>query len=271
MHPQALLVSLLAAGAVATPIIERAIVTEYNVVTAVVTVTATPGSYGGGYPHRGHRYHHHKKPKKVSQPSIYQPPYQPLPERTKTPTAYQPEKTKAPKTPSGPPPGGYAAKVIRHHNVHRSNHSVPDVQWDQGLADTAMKIAQTCVYAHNTDMDGGGYGQNIAAGIPADNITAAITDAFYNGEVGWYKAYYGREPTANFEHWGHFSQIVWKGTSHVGCATFDCSATGLSGLTSSNIPPHFTVCNYKNPGNYDGEYAQNVLQPLGRPTVNWSY
>ena len=31
-------------------------------------------------------------------------------------------------------------------------------------------------------MDGGGYGQNIAAGVKADNVSAVITELFYNGE-----------------------------------------------------------------------------------------
>jgi uncharacterized protein YkwD len=39
--------------------------------------------------------------------------------------------------------------VVNNHNVHRSNHSAPAMVWDQSLADTALTIAQSCVYAHN--------------------------------------------------------------------------------------------------------------------------
>lgn len=49
-----------------------------------------------------------------------------------------------------------------------------------------------------------------------------------------------------FEKWGHFSQIVWKGTTHVGCYTAHCP-NGL-GNVGSDVSPYFTVCNYKNPG-----------------------
>jgi hypothetical protein len=31
-------------------------------------------------------------------------------------------------------------------------------------------------------MDNGGYGQNIAAGVKGDNVSAVITELFYNGE-----------------------------------------------------------------------------------------
>ena len=136
---------------------------------------------------------------------------------------------------------------------------------------------------------GGGYGQNIAAGVEGDNITAIITNLFYNGEVGWYDGLYGQaQPSmSNFEHWGHFSQIVWKGTTHVGCYTKDCSGQGLAN-TGGNVSPYFTVCNYKSPGefpslmsrrgswltspgNFANEYGANVGQPLGHPTVDWNY
>lgn len=162
----------------------------------------------------------------------------------------------------------YQQLVVAHHNVHRSNHSAPAIAWDAGLANTALSIAKTCEYKHNTTAGGGGYGQNIAAGVPAANIGVVISDLFYNGEVNYYSGLYGQaQPDmSNFGHWGHFSQIVWKDTTKIGCATYDCSATGLAN-TGSNVPPHFTVCNYGTPGNYANEYGDNVGSSLNRATV----
>ena len=149
---------------------------------------------------------------------------------------------------SGAEPTSYSGIAVLHHNIHRANHSAPDLAWDDGLASTAGEIAASCVYAHDTSKGGGGYGQNIAAGVEPANISAIITDLFYNGEVGWYDGLYGQaQPDmTNFEHWGHFSQIVWKDTTHVGCATQHCS-NGLANV-GSDVAPYFTVCNYKNPG-----------------------
>ena len=145
----------------------------------------------------------------------------------------------------------YQQVVLDHHNVHRANHSASAVTWDTNLASIALSIAQTCVYEHNTTAGGGGYGQNIAAGVPSYNISAVITELFYNGEVNWFNGLYGEAnpDMTNFEHWGHFSQIVWKGTTTVGCATYDCS-NAPSGLqkVSSDVEPYFTVCNYGAPG-----------------------
>ncbi|KAI7490649.1 hypothetical protein KC357_g1994 [Hortaea werneckii] len=161
----------------------------------------------------------------------------------------------------------YQDKVLVHHNVHRSNHSdTGDLEWDDGLASTAQKIAESCTYAHNTEEDGGGYGQNIAAGITAENVSQVITDMFYNGEINLFADQYGKEQPdmTNFEGWGHFTQLVWKATTHVGCYTQTCDTLANVG---SNVPPYFTVCNYKNAGNYANEYAANVGEPQGRSTI----
>ncbi|KAK5120070.1 hypothetical protein LTR85_006551 [Meristemomyces frigidus] len=168
-------------------------------------------------------------------------------------------------------PTTYEEIAVYHHNLHRTNHSAPNVEWDDGLASTAGVIAASCVYAHNVDADGGGYGQNIAAGVEANNISAIITDLFYNGEVGWYDGLYGEEQPdmTNFEHWGHFSQIVWKATTKIGCATQDCTSQGLSNV-GSDVAPYFTVCNYESPGNYANEYGDNVGSPLNIGTAQWN-
>ncbi|KAI5240763.1 hypothetical protein E4T43_05846 [Aureobasidium subglaciale] len=165
----------------------------------------------------------------------------------------------------------YQQRVVDHHNVHRSNHSAPALAWDAALASTAAKIAATCVYAHSMNVDGGGYGQNIAAGVEANNVSAVITELFYNGEVGYYTNLYGQAnpDMSNFEKWGHFSQLVWKGTTKVGCATQYCSG-GLANV-GQYVSPHFTVCNYGSPGNYAGEYAANIGASLNKPTQDWSY
>ncbi|KAF2858554.1 PR-1-like protein [Piedraia hortae CBS 480.64] len=172
-----------------------------------------------------------------------------------------------PPRPSGPPPapGTYEAKVLEAHNVHRANHSAPDICWDAGLAATAQKIADTCKYEHNTQMDGGGYGQNIAAGYTPEQIKAVITNGFYNSEVNAFEGQYGQDSPSNFEAWGHFTQVVWKSSTLVGCATKDCSSQGLA--NAGGTPPYFTVCNYKNQGNMMGTFKANVGVSLHKPTV----
>ena len=92
-----------------------------------------------------------------------------------------------------------------------------------------------------------------------------ITNLMYNDEIGYFPTPYGQaDPSmSDFDKWGHFSQIVWKGTTHVGCATVTCNSLG--NVDSSEALP-FTVCNYSPAGNVGGEYGDNVLQPAGGTT-----
>lgn len=70
-----------------------------------------------------------------------------------------------------------------------------------------------------------------------------ITNMMYNDEMMYYQNLYGQAnpDMTNFEHWGHFSQIVWLDTASVGCATVTCQNLAQSG-SSMALP--FTVCNY---------------------------
>jgi uncharacterized protein YkwD len=165
----------------------------------------------------------------------------------------------------GSHPAFYQPEVLECHNVHRANHSSPKIEWSDSLAATAGKIAKTCVYAHSMGVDGGHYGQNIAAGVTAAGISHIISDQFYNNEINAFGNQYGDPRPTGLEEWGHFSQLVWKNTDQVGCATQYCP-NGLAN-TGSHVKPYFTVCNYSPPGNVAGRYAVNIGKPLGRPTV----
>lgn len=75
-----------------------------------------------------------------------------------------------------------------------------------------------------------------------------IGNDMYNAEMPNYPTPYGEDnpDTSNFGSWGHFSQIVWKATTGVGCATQYCAT--LEGATFTN---YFTVCNYYPAGKID--------------------
>lgn len=169
--------------------------------------------------------------------------------------------------------GTYQKTVLKHHNVHRTNHSAPDVAWGSDMAKWAEELASRCYFGHNTSIGTKPYGQNIAAGTVPYDISAVITDEFYNGEVNWFAGLYGENNPnlTEFEHWGHFSQVVWVGTTHVGCYTYNCTATGILNLEGDGIAPYLTVCNYYPYGNLIGAFADNVLPPLDNPTVYENY
>lgn len=134
-------------------------------------------------------------------------------------------------------PSGLASDIVNYHNKVRALHHVGDVTWSSELADYASNYlsSDNCVFKHS----GGEYGENIALGY--SSIDEA-QDAWYNEEDQYdYAAGQFSEAT------GHFTQMVWKGTTEVGCATADCS-----GGT-------FLVCEYSPRGNIIGEFTENVL------------
>lgn len=136
----------------------------------------------------------------------------------------------------------------------------------------------------NRDQGSGGYGQNLASwGSTGDieslkNKAAAggITNQWYNNEMNNWSFYGQDNPPESMDIllYGHFTQVVWKDSTKVGCATVKCPAGSVLAY-----PSWYTVCNY-NPqgklflhirrgmaeangplGNFGGEFGSNVLEP----------
>lgn len=131
-----------------------------------------------------------------------------------------------------------AQSLLNVHNTDRSAHSAPSMTWNDTLAEYAQSYLdkQNCVFAHS----GGPYGENIALGFSS---VADAADAWYDE----YKLY--DYSTGQFtESTGHFTQMVWKASVQLGCATVQCSGG------------QFLACEYYPRGNIIGEFIENVLQ-----------
>lgn len=75
-----------------------------------------------------------------------------------------------------------------------------------------------------------------------------LTNSMYNGEMTKYQSVYGQASPNDFESWGHFSQMVWKKTKHVGCYTHKCAQLEDPNHDSPVPNVEFSVCNYDPPG-----------------------
>ncbi|PNP48900.1 hypothetical protein TGAMA5MH_00058 [Trichoderma gamsii] len=168
----------------------------------------------------------------------------------------------------------YQSAMLNEHNIHRANHSAPALEWDDQLAGFAHITASGCVFAHDMTEGGGSvaYGQNLASfgssgDISGDQILSGrrgVTDQWYNDEMENWTFYGQSNPPSglDLDAFGHFTQVVWKGSTKVGCATVQCPSGSVLSL-----PSWYTVCNYGPPGNFGGEYGDNVLKPLGQAPV----
>jgi hypothetical protein len=101
----------------------------------------------------------------------------------------------------------------------------------------------------------GGYGQNIAADgsaiasrsdNQADVVTNTIDNDWYENEVNNFTPYYGEATVPFNDDYLHFTQVVWKASVNVGCASSYCPAGTV--LQGSNLPAWYTVCNYSPAG-----------------------
>lgn len=153
----------------------------------------------------------------------------------------------------------YQDSVLWHHNRARANHGASNLEWSSDCEAAASTAAAYCDFVHHTVE---GQGQNLfTVSGDAYNATAGITESWYKNEADIYGAFGGNPDMSTFEEWGHLTQVVWKGTTHVGCVTIDCGSKMTINGQSSELNL-YTVCNYSPPGNYEGEYAANVAAPI---------
>lgn len=140
--------------------------------------------------------------------------------------------------------------ALKKHNEVRAKHGVPPLKGSAELQAVAQawanKLAASGRMEHST---GGKYGENLywtSASTRAGEgaaLASASVQAWYD-EVKDYD--YGA-PGFSMKT-GHFTQVVWKNTTQVGCA----AASGSKGT--------FVVCNYDPPGNYQGQFPEHVLK-----------
>mgnify|MGYP001321621815 CR=1 FL=1 len=150
---------------------------------------------------------------------------------------------------------GFEADILNAHNEKRALHGIQSLAWNDTLAKYAADYAASTFSCNNVKLvhSNGPYGENLAAGYSGGYKPV---DAWYD-EI---KQYDFSNPGFN-EATGHFTQLVWKSTSQVGCAKVTCD----------NSWSQYTICEYSNTrGNVVGTdsktgksyFSENVLKPI---------
>ncbi|EFJ53198.1 hypothetical protein VOLCADRAFT_55043, partial [Volvox carteri f. nagariensis] len=148
-----------------------------------------------------------------------------------------------------------AQKILDQHNIYRLCHQAPPLRWDEGLAAASTTYAQSladagCALRHSA---WGGYGENLMAQRGFPRVDATCLPAV----KGWYsevKDYDWDAARLFADNWargtGHFTQVVWKGTSFLGCGMGMAGLTMQLGSTTYKGSCKVVVCRYRAPGNY---------------------
>ncbi|PPJ60836.1 hypothetical protein CBER1_11904 [Cercospora berteroae] len=137
--------------------------------------------------------------------------------------------------------GSLESEVLNSTNYYRARHAARPVAWNSTLAHFAQGWAARCIWGHS----GGLYGENIAAGFV--HATLAV-DAWAGEEVE-----YDYEKGAFSVATGHFTQLVWRDTTDVGCAIAECQS-----LIGTGVHGAYLVCEYNPAGNVGLAFEANV-------------
>ncbi|KDR75538.1 hypothetical protein GALMADRAFT_248009 [Galerina marginata CBS 339.88] len=143
----------------------------------------------------------------------------------------------------------WSDQVVSVHNSYRARYGAGPLAWSASLYPDTLVWAQECQFQHSNSA--GNYGENLY-------FTTGNTDTLASGVKAWMD----EAPNYNYNNpdfsaaTGHFTQVVWKGTTQVACAVGDCAAGTVAPMAGK-----FLVCRYSPPGNYLGQFPQNVGMP----------
>lgn len=166
----------------------------------------------------------------------------------------------------------FKMELTTFHNIFRSRHGAPPLQYDYVLERAGQRWAnvlgaQKSCLVHETPRR---YGENLfffgAKHFPSP-ITLAhmVTQSFYMEGVGYD---YNRFYPMTYYKTGHFTQLVWRESRRLGVGVSIVFHNGRrGGPCQSSVPLYmvYVVVKYDPPGNFQSPdaYLSNVRPPLG--------
>lgn len=142
---------------------------------------------------------------------------------------------------------GFASRILARHNDERASVGVKPLAWDAKLAAAAETwaeyLAKTRQFEHSPDdPDAAPQGENLWMGTSRAYSLEDMVDGWIEERQYYRPGLFPKVTTTrNWSDVGHYTQLIWHNTTHVGCAL----ATG----NGNDV----LVCRYSPAGNWDGE------------------
>lgn len=137
------------------------------------------------------------------------------------------------------------ARILALHNRERAAVGAPPLAWDPVLAAAAASYGPTLAslgrLAHSPRASRPGQRENLAMGTAGhyglEDLVEMWIEEKRNFRPGTFPDV---SRTGRWADVGHYTQMIWKGTTNVGCALH--AARGRN----------YLICRYSPPGNADG-------------------
>jgi pathogenesis-related protein 1 len=128
----------------------------------------------------------------------------------------------------------------RHNAIRAEVFRGATMNWDETLALSAQEYANYLASSGKFEHDNSQYGENLF--VSSQN--AGFVDAINN----WYKekAYYNYADNSCVGVCGHYTQMIWRDSTQLGCAKATYTTGSYKGWS-------VIVCRYNPAGNYTGE------------------
>ncbi|MBJ6764716.1 hypothetical protein JGU66_28440 [Myxococcaceae bacterium JPH2] len=146
----------------------------------------------------------------------------------------------------------FEKEMVAAHNQARARArptpkpALPALTWSEDAARKAESWAKECRFEHNPNR--GEFGENLAAATPNTWTTPQVVKSWADESADFDLA---RNTCTRGKVCGHYTQVVWRNTKAVGCATRLCTKNSPFGKDAPTW--QLWVCDYAPPGNWVGE------------------
>ena len=143
--------------------------------------------------------------------------------------------------------GDIASRLLAMHNFERARMQAAPLQWDPQLAASAASygpyLAQIGRLQHSPRAIRPGQRENLWMGTRGYFSPEQMVDTWIAERREFRPGVFPNvSRTGNWADVSHYTQLIWKGTTRVGCAIHQTPQWD------------YLICRYSPPGNVDGRY-----------------
>ncbi len=142
-------------------------------------------------------------------------------------------------------PASFADRLLAAHNAERARVGVPPLSWDPRLAQSAAAygpvLARLGRLQHSPKASRPGQRENLWMGSRGRFSPEQMVGRWIEERRLFRPGIFPNvSASGNWYHVAHYTQLIWRNTTHVGCALHPGGATD------------YLICRYSPPGNIDG-------------------